>query len=43
MDDDEEKTKSQEEEQKHSLDWLLGKESPEPVAIPMDSNVLMSR
>lgn len=42
MDDDEEKTKSKEEEQ-NSLDWLLGKESPEPVAIPMDSNVLMSR
>lgn len=43
MNNDEEKTKSKEEEEEYSLDWLLGKESPEPVAIPMDSNVLMSR
>lgn len=43
MDDDEEKTESKEEEQMLNLDWLLGKDSEEPVAIPMDSNVLMSR
>lgn len=31
------------EEQGNSLDWLLGKDSPEIIPVPMDTNVSMSR
>ncbi|CAJ1064863.1 transient receptor potential cation channel subfamily V member 1-like [Xyrichtys novacula] len=35
--------KSQEEEEEDSFDWLLGRDSPEIVHAPMDTNILMSR
>lgn len=31
------------EERENSLDWLLGKDSPGIIPVPMDTNVSMSR
>lgn len=31
------------EEEGNGMDWLLGKDSPEIIHAPMDTNVLMSR
>lgn len=31
------------EEEKNSLDWLLGKDGPETIPVPMDTNVSITR